>query len=51
MSDTEDHLKGMSKKEIKIIRLLAKVYLDFIVREADKEKTPSNPSKMKIKEL
>lgn len=37
MSKKKDHLKGLSKEEIKFLSFLAKIYVDYIVKQADEQ--------------
>ncbi len=37
MSKKKDHLKGLSQEEIKFISMLAKIFVDSIVKKADEQ--------------
>ena len=37
MSKKKDHLKGLSQEEIKFLSMLAKIFVDSIVKKADEQ--------------
>lgn len=47
----EDHLKELTEEDKKIIRLMAKIYVEHIIKEADKKTLSDelNPIKSKVK--
>ena len=45
MSKKKDHLKGLSQEEIKFLSMLAKIFVDSIVKKADQHSLFSQISK------